>query len=294
MDGALESGPIIVCTRNDDLAAVVQATPPSRRGGERSHTHIGPFQRRQGCRARLGGAFQLGCARGCGRVGPHADLVFIQNGMLQPWLDAQELGDNTQVSKLSAWQRCMPAAARPAHPLPQRCLGTFLACTAHTPRLRLERRRCVAASAACGAAGRKSFSVGPTAAQVLVFFAVAKKGDKPTDGKTDVNPEGLTAGEPVRRCLCARLRVLRSAAQRAHSRGCGLKSRPRARNLSVLQRTGRTRTPWRRGCTPGASAARWVGGRAVWRALLSRPWQHESARHAPSPRPPHPRLAAQA
>jgi hypothetical protein len=31
-------------------------------------------------------------------------------------------------------------------------------------------------------------------AQVLVYFAVAKLGDKPTDGKTDVNPEGLTAG----------------------------------------------------------------------------------------------------
>lgn len=27
-----------------------------------------------------------------------------------------------------------------------------------------------------------------------MYFAVAKKGDKPTDGKTDVNPEGLTAG----------------------------------------------------------------------------------------------------
>ena len=31
--------------------------------------------------------------------------------------------------------------------------------------------------------------------QVLVYFAVAKKGEKPTDGKTDVNPEGLTAGK---------------------------------------------------------------------------------------------------
>lgn len=30
--------------------------------------------------------------------------------------------------------------------------------------------------------------------QVLVYFAVAKTGDKPIDGKTDVNPEGLTAG----------------------------------------------------------------------------------------------------
>ncbi len=29
--------------------------------------------------------------------------------------------------------------------------------------------------------------------QVLVYFAVAKLGDTPTDGKTDVNPEGLTA-----------------------------------------------------------------------------------------------------
>lgn len=27
---------------------------------------------------------------------PHADLVFIQNGMLQPWLDEKGLGDNTQ------------------------------------------------------------------------------------------------------------------------------------------------------------------------------------------------------
>lgn len=29
--------------------------------------------------------------------------------------------------------------------------------------------------------------------QVLVYFAVAKKGDLPMDGKTEVNPEGLTA-----------------------------------------------------------------------------------------------------
>lgn len=77
-------GPIVVCTRNDDLQGVVDLTPPERRG----------------------------------------DLVFIQNGMLQPWLDARGLGENTQV---------------------------------------------------------------------LVYFAVAKKGDKPTDGKTDLNPEGLTA-----------------------------------------------------------------------------------------------------
>lgn len=28
---------------------------------------------------------------------------------------------------------------------------------------------------------------------MLVYFAVAKLGDLPIDGKTDVNPEGLTA-----------------------------------------------------------------------------------------------------
>ena len=29
--------------------------------------------------------------------------------------------------------------------------------------------------------------------QVLVYFAVAKMGDTPQDGKTELNPEGLTA-----------------------------------------------------------------------------------------------------
>jgi hypothetical protein len=53
-----------------------------------------------------------------------SDLVFIQNGMLQPWLEERGLGGNTQV---------------------------------------------------------------------LVYFAVAKKGDPPVDGRTDLNPEGLTA-----------------------------------------------------------------------------------------------------
>jgi hypothetical protein len=52
------------------------------------------------------------------------DLVFLQNGMLQPWLEANGLTDATQV---------------------------------------------------------------------LVYFAVAAKGDAPTDGVTDLNPEGLTA-----------------------------------------------------------------------------------------------------
>lgn len=92
-------GPIVVATRNDALDGIVDATPEGRR----------------------------------------KDLVFIQNGMLQPWLDSRGLGDNTQL---------------------------------------------------------------------LVYFAVAKLGDPPTDGKTDVNPEGLTAAYgPHAEALAARLRA---------------------------------------------------------------------------------------
>ena len=46
----------------------------------------------------------------------------------------------------------------------------------------------------------------PCCPQVLVYFAVAKKGDPPTDGKTDVNPEGLTAAYgPHAAAVAARL-----------------------------------------------------------------------------------------
>ncbi|KAJ1410007.1 hypothetical protein SESBI_22242 [Sesbania bispinosa] len=77
-------GPILVCTRNDDLDSVLQSTPPSR----------------------------------------WTDLVFFQNGMLEPYLESKGLND---------------------------------------------------------------------ADQVLAYFAVSKLGESPTDGKTDTNPEGLTA-----------------------------------------------------------------------------------------------------
>lgn len=50
------SGPIYICTRNDDLASVIAKTPASRR----------------------------------------SDLVFLQNGMLGPFLDSYGLADNTQ------------------------------------------------------------------------------------------------------------------------------------------------------------------------------------------------------
>ncbi|XP_047328574.1 uncharacterized protein LOC124932021 isoform X1 [Impatiens glandulifera] len=77
-------GPILVCTRNDDLESVLQSTPPSRWN----------------------------------------DLVFFQNGMLEPWFQTKGLGD---------------------------------------------------------------------ADQVLAYFAISKLGETPIDGKTDTNPEGLTA-----------------------------------------------------------------------------------------------------
>eukprot|EP00238_Polyblepharides_amylifera_P013335 CAMPEP_0196582154 /NCGR_PEP_ID=MMETSP1081-20130531/37694_1 /TAXON_ID=36882 /ORGANISM="Pyramimonas amylifera, Strain CCMP720" /LENGTH=269 /DNA_ID=CAMNT_0041902639 /DNA_START=168 /DNA_END=977 /DNA_ORIENTATION=+ len=77
-------GPIFVCTRNDVLEGIVESTPADRR----------------------------------------EDLVFLQNGVLQPWLESKGLGSNTQA---------------------------------------------------------------------LIYFAVAKLGDPPGDGITDLNPEGLTA-----------------------------------------------------------------------------------------------------
>ncbi|KAK8916920.1 hypothetical protein KSP39_PZI023123 [Platanthera zijinensis] len=77
-------GPIFVCTRNDDLDAVLEAAPSSR----------------------------------------WSDLVFFQNGMLDPWLESRGLGD---------------------------------------------------------------------CSQVLAYFAVSKLGEPPVDGKTDTDPDGLTA-----------------------------------------------------------------------------------------------------
>ena len=52
------SGPIYICTRNDDLEAIIEKTPPSRR----------------------------------------EDLVFLQNGMLSPYLESKGLLMNTQGS----------------------------------------------------------------------------------------------------------------------------------------------------------------------------------------------------
>ena len=77
-------GPIFVCTRNDVLADIVEKTPESRR----------------------------------------EDLVFMQNGFLDDFLEEQGLLSNTQA---------------------------------------------------------------------LIYFAVSKKGEAPIDGKTDLNPDGLTS-----------------------------------------------------------------------------------------------------
>ncbi|XP_052311289.1 uncharacterized protein LOC7455775 isoform X1 [Populus trichocarpa] len=88
-------GPILVCTGNDDLDAVLEATPKPR-------WSVNDWV----------DADSL------------ADLVFFQNGMLEPWFQSKGLGD---------------------------------------------------------------------ADHVLAYFAVSKLGEPPTDGKTDTNPEGLTA-----------------------------------------------------------------------------------------------------
>ena len=74
--------------------------------------------------------------------------------------------------------------------------------------------------------------------QVLVYFAVAKKGDAPTDGKTDVNPEGLTAAYgPHAAAVAARLHAAGlsckvgwagRAVELAGMRCCGARCRPAA------------------------------------------------------------------
>lgn len=84
------SGPIYVCTRNDDLKGIIDSIPENRR----------------------------------------EDLVFIQNGALMPFLE-KELGADTEFTVL------------------------------------------------------------------LVYFAVAKKGEAPIDGKTNTDPDGLTAVNKV-------------------------------------------------------------------------------------------------
>ena len=91
------TGPIYISTRNDDLDAIVEATPPHRR----------------------------------------EDLVFMQNGMLGKFLDSKGLSANTQI---------------------------------------------------------------------LLYLAVAKLGEKPIDGITEYNPEGLTAatGKWAGACRAAR------------------------------------------------------------------------------------------
>lgn len=52
-----------------------------------------------------------------------ADLVFIQNGMLQPWLDERGLGDATQVrAALDASGRWLPAHLAPSSGTGRCCL----------------------------------------------------------------------------------------------------------------------------------------------------------------------------
>ena len=87
------AGPIIVCTRNDDLQAIVDATPVDRRkGGSAGRALPQPVSTDPALRVRPP---SLNPKPRC--CPTSLDLVFIQNGMLQPWLDAKGLGANTQV-----------------------------------------------------------------------------------------------------------------------------------------------------------------------------------------------------
>ncbi|KAK9282370.1 hypothetical protein L1049_005287 [Liquidambar formosana] len=95
------SGPILVCTRNDDLEAVLQSTPQSRWNE---------------CLVFLWWMMEF--------LEQSTSVSLNYNGMLEPWLQSKGLSN---------------------------------------------------------------------ADQVLAYFAVSKLGEPPLDGKTDTNPEGLTA-----------------------------------------------------------------------------------------------------
>jgi len=58
--------------------------------------------------------------------------------------------------------------------------------------------------------------------QALVYFAVSKKGETPIDGKTDANPEGLTAvtGKHAH-AFAARLAAGDLSCKVSASQGCG-------------------------------------------------------------------------
>ena len=60
------------------------------------------------------------------------------------------------------------------------------------------------------------------AMQALVYFAVSKKGETPIDGKTDANPEGLTAvtGKHAH-AFAARLAAGDLSCKVPTSQGCG-------------------------------------------------------------------------
>ena len=59
-------------------------------------------------------------------------------------------------------------------------------------------------------------------AQVLVYFAVSKLGEKPIDGKTDLNPEGLTAAHGKHAAAFAeRLAAGDLSCKVRHKRACG-------------------------------------------------------------------------
>ncbi|KAG6413250.1 hypothetical protein SASPL_125958 [Salvia splendens] len=79
------AGPILVCTRNDDLDAVLESTPKSR------WSVIELVSVLNLCNAAI--VVEISQAE----LDIIANLVFFQNGMLEPWFETKGLGDADQV-----------------------------------------------------------------------------------------------------------------------------------------------------------------------------------------------------
>lgn len=106
--------------------------------------------------------------------------------MLDPWLKKRGLTEVTQARLRPPPPLCSSSSSRPCRPQHHLSQAPAPAPTPlqHLPRLLRP----------------------PGAPQVLIYFAVAKLGEMPTDGKTDLNPEGLTAAcGPHAEAFAARL-----------------------------------------------------------------------------------------
>lgn len=96
------AGPILVCTRNDDLDGVLDATPRSRWQGAFFHHQPTLPPSKLLLRAKL-------------MMERAADLVLFQNGMLDPWLESKGLTGASQVLAYFAVSKVGGRAPRRRH-----------------------------------------------------------------------------------------------------------------------------------------------------------------------------------